>query len=245
MNNRFLSRRILPATSVRMSVSVSSSGTGQRGSAVEQVVGSLFKGLMSNRFAPGQRLIESDLTAEYGVSRGTLREAFRRLAADGLVEIVPNRGAIVRRLSMRDMTELFQIRNRLEGLAALLAAEQCRDPDVRQRFQTAIKPIWDAHPRTHSGEYIHENARFHEAILEASGNRQLTLISRQFQLPVIMAQVCGLLTAETIASSVAEHRLLAQAILDAKASEAERIMQDHLSRAMQLTRHYAESRGGL
>jgi DNA-binding GntR family transcriptional regulator len=214
--------------------------SGRRPSAVEQVVNSLFNGLMSNRFAPGQRLIEADLTAEYGVSRGTLREAFRRLAADGLIEIVPNRGAIVRRLSSRDMNELFQIRTELEGLAARLAAERMADPELRARFETAIAPIWQDQPRTHSADYIAENAQFHEAILDASGNRQLALVSRQFQLPVIMAQVRGLLTVETMASSVAEHRRMARAILAGHAAEAERLMQDHLARAMELTRRFID-----
>jgi DNA-binding FadR family transcriptional regulator len=94
----FLSTWERAAITMAMSPSDVPQGT-RRPSAVEQVVNSLFSGLMSNRFAPGQRLIEVDLTAEYGVSRGTLREAFRRLAADGLIEIVPHRGAIVRRLS--------------------------------------------------------------------------------------------------------------------------------------------------
>jgi DNA-binding FadR family transcriptional regulator len=82
------------------------------------------------------------------------------------------------------------------------------------------------------------------AILAASGNRQLALVSRQFQLPVLMAQVRGLLTAETIANSVAEHRRMAAAILDSDAAGAELLMQEHLARAMELTRWYIERQGG-
>lgn len=244
MNRRFLSSCFLQAISGFMNLSGPPLHAGKRPSAVEQVVTSLFNGLMSNRFAPGQRLIEADLTAEYRVSRGTLREAFRRLAADGLIDIVPNRGAIVRRLSSRDMNELFQIRTELEGLAARLAAERMSDAEVRARFETAIAPIWGEHQRSQPADYITENAEFHEAILDASGNRQLALVSRQFQLPVIMAQVRGLLTAETIASSLTEHRLMAHAILRSDPPEAERLMQEHLARAMELTMHYIEARGG-
>ena len=217
--------------------------TEKRVSAVEQVVSSLFDGLMRNRFAPGQRLIEADLTAEYQVSRGTLREAFRRLAADGLIEIVPNRGAVVRRPSMRDLGELFVIRTELEGLAARLAAERMHEPGVRAGFEAAIAPIWDDSPRPLSTAYMVENARFHEAILEASGNRQLGVISRQFQLPVLMSQVRGLLNAETIGASVMEHRAMARAILAGDGAEAERLMQAHLARAMEATRRYAEATG--
>ena len=219
------------------------SETQRRVSAVEQVVSSLFDGLMSNRFAPGQRLIEADLTAEYQVSRGTLREAFRRLAADGLIEIVPNRGAVVRRPSLRDLNELFVIRTELEGLAARLAAGRMQDAQVCATFAAAVAPIWEDTPRPMSTAYMVENARFHEAIIDASGNRQLALISRQFQLPVIMAQVRGLLNAETIGASVMEHRGMARAILAGDAAEAERQMQAHLARAMEATRRYAEAQG--
>lgn len=208
---------------------------GRRLSAVEQVVNALFHGLINNRFSPGQRLIESDLTAEFGVSRGTLRDAFRRLAADGLVELVPNRGAIVRRLSANDMTELFQIRTELEGLAARLAASRMRDPEIRQSFEAAIEPIWSDEPRLHITRYIDENTRFHEAILEASGNRHLAIVSRQFQLPVIMGQVGGLLTPDTIGNSISEHRALSEAIIGQNPEAAERIMKQHLSRARDLT----------
>ena len=239
MIGRFLSMPGFPASSRGMVAMKPDTPNGRRLSAVEQVVNALFHGLMNNRFAPGQRLIEADLTAEFGVSRGTLRDAFRRLAADGLVEIVPNRGAIVRRLSARDMTELFQIRTELEGLAARLAASRMGDAAVRERFEAAIAPIWGDAPRLHITRYIDENARFHEAILEASGNRHLATVSRQFQLPVIMGQVGGLLTPETIGQSVAEHRDLARAILEGNAELAERGMKDHLARARNLTEAYA------
>ena len=56
-------------------------------------------GILAGRYAPGQRLIEADLTRDLGVSRGPLREAFRKLTAEGLIESVPNKGAVVRRLA--------------------------------------------------------------------------------------------------------------------------------------------------
>src|SRR5512138_3316718 len=71
----------------------------------------------SGRFVPGQRLVEAELTAEYGVSRGPLREALRQLSAEGLVELMPHRSAQVRRLTRVEILELFQIRGQLEAMA--------------------------------------------------------------------------------------------------------------------------------
>src|SRR5688572_32960683 len=89
----------------------------------------ILEGLLS----PGQRLIESDLMAELDVGRSTIREAFLKLDAEGLVELRHQRGAIVRRLTRRDLAELFEVRERLEGLAAALAAARVDEGDNRAR----------------------------------------------------------------------------------------------------------------
>lgn len=208
----------------------------RRVSAVEHVVAELLDGVMEYRYAPGQRLVEADLTRQFNVSRGTVREAFRRLAADGLIEIVPNRGAVVRRLSQRDLAELFEIRCELEGLAARRAAGNIGDPACRAAFESATAMIWDDAPRLRITDYLDENARFHEAVLKASGNHQLGVVSRQFQLPVIMTQVSALLTPRTLERSLAEHRAIARAILAGDGEEAERMIRAHLQRAARLSK---------
>lgn len=210
-------------------------GPGTGTSAVERVVRALRDGMTNRRFAPAQRLVEADLTAELGVSRGTLREAFRRLAADGLIEIVPNRGAIVRRLSASDVLELFEVRRQLEGLSAKLAARSIAMPGVRDAFTRATAPIWSDAPRRLIKDYMNENSAFHEAVYDAAGNRQLAQVSRQLQLPAIMNQLDNLLTPAALEESVAEHRLIARAILDGREDEAEQNMHKHLERAALLT----------
>lgn len=202
------------------------------GGTVDYVVEQLRAGMLQGRFAPGQRLVEADLTRELRVSRGPLREAFRRLSAEGLIEIVPHRGALVRRLTQREMTELFQIRSSLEALAARLAAAGVADPEVRARFEADIAPIWDDGPRMASLGYLDENHRFHDAIVAASGNAQLLRLTRQLRLPVLMYQLIGSLKAENIAASLAEHRAIAKAILAGDGEDAERCVTAHLQRAV-------------
>src|ERR1700723_3733451 len=92
------------------------------GATVAHIVERLRDDILARRLPPGARLVESDLTTRFAVSRGPVREALRRLAAEGLIEHVPHRGALVRRLSPREIRELFQIRIELESLAARLAA---------------------------------------------------------------------------------------------------------------------------
>ncbi|MFD2857263.1 GntR family transcriptional regulator [Seohaeicola zhoushanensis] len=93
------------------------------GAKGESVVQALRTAIHGGRYVPGQRLVEADLTSELGVSRSLLREAFRILSAEGLIETVPNRGALVKRLSRREAMELFEIRMELEALSARLAAK--------------------------------------------------------------------------------------------------------------------------
>lgn len=188
------------------------------------------------RFAPGQRLIENDLTVEFGASRGPVREALKQLAAEGLVEIVPNRGAVVRRLTRREACELFEIRTELEAMAARAAAGHMADRCVRDRFEADIAPIREDAPRHSTQDYIGENSLFHAAVLAASGNRQLVVLNEKLQLSLIMAQIGSAFTSGIIAASLAEHRAIADAILDGDARAADTAMRDHLTRALAFTR---------
>ncbi len=206
-------------------------GAGGRvhGATVAHVVERLRDDLLERRFVPGQRLVEKDLTDRFAVSRGPVREAFRRLAAEGLIELAPNRGALVRRLSRREMQDLFQIRGELEALAARLAA-QAAEADRRDRFAAEIAEVFDDSPR-HSAAYMDENQRFHASVMRLADNLQLSELCRQLRLPLIMAQVGDALTPDVLAQSVAEHRLIAAAILDGDAQGADAAMRAHLSRA--------------
>lgn len=212
-----------------------------RGGTVSRLVCHFRDGIMSSRYAPGQRLIEADLTRDLGVSRGPLREAFRRLAAEGLLEIVPNRGALVRRLSYQETIELFQIRIALEGLAVRLAAEAIDLNDNRRRFSEKIQPIWNEAPRLSGSGYHEENRLFHQAILDICGNRQLVEMSQQHQLPLIMLQLSGAMTPDMYGDSVLEHREIARAILAGDADAAEAALRGHLGRAVTITDRMPQS----
>jgi DNA-binding GntR family transcriptional regulator len=198
---------------------------------VTELVAHLREGIHHGRYAAGQRLIEADLTRELDVSRGPLREAFRRLSAEGLVESIPNRGTIVRRLSRQETRELFEIRTALEVLAVRLAAANVAAPAVRARFERAIEPIWSDVPRNASLAYLDENKLFHQAVADASGNAQLASLVRQMQLPLIMFQLSGALTSDILARSSREHRAVATAILAGDADRAAEAIRAHLDRA--------------
>jgi len=210
------------------------------GETVAHIVAKLREDILARRAEPGERLVESELTSRFAVSRGSVREALRRLAAEGFIEHMPNRGAIVRRLSLQEIGELFQIRVELEALAARLAAEAAADPQKRAAFEEAIAPIFDEGPREPCA-YLAENAAFHAAVMTLGGNRQLRDLSLRLHLPLIMAQAAGALTPQALAASVREHRAIAAAILAADPLAADAAVRAHLARAVAIA--FASSRG--
>jgi len=202
------------------------------GATVTHIVDGLRCDILAHRLKPGERLVESALTQRFSVSRGPVREALRRLAAEGLIEHAPNRGAVVRRLSPRDIAELFQIRVEMEALAARLAALSS-DAAARARFAEEIAPIFADAPRRME-TYLDENAAFHLSVLRLAGNVHLQELAARLRLPLIMAQVGDALTVEVMRASVGEHRAIARAIVDGDAEAAAAATRAHLERAAAL-----------
>jgi len=207
-------------------------GAPAHGATVAHIVDGLRCDILAHRLQQGERLIESALTKRFSVSRGPVREALRRLAAEGLIEHAPHRGAVVRRLSPRDIGEMFQIRVEMEALAARLAA-QSPDRAARARFVEEIAMIFADAPRRME-TYLDENAAFHAALMRLAGNNQLHELSARLRLPLIMAQVGGALTVTVMRASVSEHRAIAAAIVDGDGAAAAAAMRAHLERAAAL-----------
>jgi DNA-binding GntR family transcriptional regulator len=197
----------------------------RRGESVDQVVRSIREGILAGRFAQGQRLIARDLTDSLGFSRSTLREAFGHLASEGLVDLIPNRGATVRRLSRREIAELFQIRELLEGLSARLAAAQIAATRAKKPVQSVITQI---DPKTELRQFHAQNLLVHGTLLHIGGNQQLTQLMARLNVPFIMSQVRQSMQAEQIARSQREHIQILRAVAAGDPDAAEAAMRAHL-----------------
>lgn len=197
----------------------------RRGESVDRVVRDIREGILRGRFAQGQRLIARDLTEDLGFSRSTLREAFGHLASEGLIDLVPNRGAVVRRLSRREIAELFQIRELLEGLSARLAAEAV----AARRGKAAVRKVLDqidlaaALPEFHA-----QNLLVHGTLVELGGNRQLIQLMAKLNVPFIMSQVRQSMRPEQVARSQREHIDVLKAVARGDGDAAEAAMRRHL-----------------
>lgn len=145
----------------------------------------ILHGLSEGRFAPGQRLVEPDLMARYGVGRSTVREALGRLAAGGVVVQPPHRGAQIRLLTRRATRDLLRVTEYLLGLAARQAAEAVAcgaDP----------APLIDAAARYAQSDPETETrarARYYRALIALSGNDELERLLPTLQVHLIRAQL--------------------------------------------------------
>src|SRR6202047_1311284 len=97
-----------------------------------QVVQTLRKAILQGRFAPGARLVEKDLCELMGVSRVSVREAFRQLESEGIIENIPNRGPVVATLSRAQVKDVYEVRQALEALAAKLFASNATEKQVEE-----------------------------------------------------------------------------------------------------------------
>lgn len=200
------------------------------GGATERAMTVLRQAIQDGMFAPGQRLIEADLMQMFDITRGPMREALRRLASERVVELVPNRGAMVKRFTRQEVADLFKIREVVEGLAARLATESLREAKQHARFKQALGALIDSRGRS-DFPFSKENAGFHELILLHADNPQLTQLIGQLQLPLIRFQIRAFIDDHYKERSRKEHDLIAQAILSLDAASAEALMQTHLRNA--------------
>lgn len=199
-----------------------------RGEVVEFATEYIRGGIIEGRFAPGQRLITSELIEDIGISRGSLREAFSRLAAEGLLDLVPNRGALVKRLTRKELISLFRIREVLEGLAARQAAEVIHQDDNLQKFSKMWEQAAADGQSLNSSAFTEKNSLFHSSLVSIADNKQLAELLNKLQIRVVMFQFSRALQPNDIEHSLREHIPIAEAILSGDPDAAEAAMRTHL-----------------
>jgi DNA-binding GntR family transcriptional regulator len=198
-------------------------------SVVEKIVDAIRGDIRAGRVAPGQRLIESEIRVALGASRPSIRDAMRRLEAEGLVEIEHLKGARVRRLTPSDTEHIYQIREALEGVAARLAAENIGKHNYRKRLQSLEREFEkndDGLPST----YHHYNEQFHHLIVEMSENQRLIRMMQQLHHSAFLTLIQVVTSRETEVQAREEHKPIVTAILTGDGPAAERAMRTHVRR---------------
>ena len=196
----------------------------------EQATVALTKAIHDEVYKSGQRLVEARLTRELGISRGSLREVFRRLASLGLVDLEPNRGAIVKRISREAVMEILSTREVLEGLAARQAAENSGQAHIIKKVTAMLELIHELQVDTGEVDFLQDNSRFHQFIVELSENNTLRQQIEQLQLPGIRSRFFSQVSQQIWQRSLRDHESILEAVIDGDAILAEELMRAHVRR---------------
>jgi DNA-binding GntR family transcriptional regulator len=183
--------------------------------------------ILTSRLKPGDKLDENRLAEKFGTSRTPVREALRQLSSNGLVELRPHKGAIVAKMGVRELAELFEVMAELEGACGKLAAKSCLRSDL-EAIIAAQEKCRRAADTGDAAAYQSGNEAFHECIYRASHNGcllKLTLSIRNRVAPYrrwLVHARCRLKEAAQ------DHERIAHAIENRLANEADRLLQQHI-----------------
>ncbi|GAA4126613.1 GntR family transcriptional regulator [Actinomadura keratinilytica] len=187
--------------------------------------------ILSGEAAAGSRLGEAELAESLGLSRTPVREALQRLGSDGLVEVLPHRGARVVRWSRADLEEIFELRALLEPYAAARAARRRPGEAVLADLHRLCAQMERAAADGDLAEVARLNSRFHAALIEASGNRRLpAMLTSVMHAPLILGTFRRY-GADALARSMNHHRELVAAVAAGDPAWAESVMRSHIRAA--------------
>ncbi|KTQ85478.1 GntR family transcriptional regulator [Aureimonas ureilytica] len=201
-----------------------------RTSLHDTIVGRLRDMIIEGALEPGTRLHEGQLGEQLGVSRTPLREAIKYLASEGLVELIPSRGATVRRFDRKDVHDMLVVIRELEHLAGRLACEAGTDAGI-----AAVRRAHDAMmERYRAGDrlaYYKLNQEIHTRIVELSGNSALAHVHAGLQMRLKRVRFIAHEGAEKWAAAVAEHEEMIVALEKRDGPALAEILTRHLSHA--------------
>lgn len=187
--------------------------------------------ILSGSLKPGDTLTEIALAERLGVSRTPLRAAIHALAEEGLVEVVPNKGAVVLGVSRDDLIEIYDIRMRLEGIAASLAARRISEEALAKLTESV--ELSEFYLAKNDCDHLKElDSDFHNILYKSSGNRHLCKILTELHRNIRSYRKMSLSVPERLKTSVEEHKRLLAAISSRNEELAEKIAVEHIRAAL-------------
>jgi DNA-binding GntR family transcriptional regulator len=201
-------------------------------SSSDKVVETILQRLLSGLFVPGQRLVEVELASQCGVSRGSVREAFKRLSAQGVITLSPHRGACIRQLTRQEVIDILQIQAVLAGLGAGLAAKRIDARDYRKQLESVIKGFDRFRDNPAGVDYHKQRQTFYETMTEISGNRELMIWLPNIQIHLVRVHFHAGLSMRFRQRHFHDYGAIGEAILDGDSRKAERLTRRHIERVI-------------
>jgi len=183
--------------------------------------------ILSGVYHENEELKENTIGIELGVSRTPVREALRQLELEGLVNIIPNKGAYVTGITTKDIHDIYIIRSYLEGLCARWACEHINEAQIEALDEILYLSEFHAR-REHHEQLVDLDNKFHELIYEASGSKILDHMLTDFHHYVERIRKITLSRTSRATKSNAEHTAILNAIKERDADRAEELAHEHM-----------------
>lgn len=186
--------------------------------------------ILSGKYKDNEELKEVAIGEELGVSRTPVREAFRQLELEGLIHIIPNKGAYVTGITVKDVKDIYMIRSLLEGLCAKWATRHITPEQLEEMEENIYLAEFHA-SKGHAEQITELDNRFHEILYEAADSKMLERQLRDFHGYVLRVRKKTLAKYKRSTQSNKEHKLILEAIKDKDAERAERMANEHILNA--------------
>ena len=206
----------------------------------EIVYEELKRQILVGEIAPGTRMMEVDLAEEMGVSRTPVREAIRKLEKEGLVTIEPRRGAYASDISIKDILDVLEVRQNLEGMAASLAARKVTEEE-KQDFIRANAAYKAAILSGNTDEIIKNDEYFHQLIVNYSDNKTLTQLLSQVQELALRFRYIYYDDFSRYERMPKEHEEIEEAILSGDIAKAKVVAEEHVAHLKEFVIKYGEN----
>ena len=191
--------------------------------------------ILTGKYAEQEELRENTIGKELGVSRTPVREALRQLELEGLVTIIPNKGAYVSGITGEDVKDIYRMRSLLEGLCARWAAERITEEQLDRLDEIILLAEFHSkRENTINAEQITElDGQFHAVLYEACGSRILKHTLTDFHKYVQNARKLSIFSGERARKSIREHKMILRAIRERDPDLAEQLANEHIIHVME------------
>lgn len=197
-------------------------------SLVDFVVDAIIDGVMHGRYVQGQRLIAADVAEEYNVSRAPVREALHMLAGEGVVELIANKGARIRRLSVDERIDFLEFTEAICVLGVRLATSKMRDPSVHKPLVDQFEKIEDAFTRRNANDFVNALYTYHIILNEISGNGFVEFFYRRPYIRFYTLLLAELVPGNNWDQYILNYRLIHETILSGDAHSAVIMFTSHI-----------------
>jgi DNA-binding GntR family transcriptional regulator len=196
----------------------------------ERVVDAIIRSIRAGSYVPGQRLIEADLTRDYQVSRGPVREALKRLAAEGVLTLTRHRGAYVRAMSRIEVRDSLMVLESLVGLMANLAARRIGEGENAASMRAAHQRLLAFRDDGGTAAFLDERRSFYDSILQIGGNVELKRMLPLMQIHLLRMQFQAYITPRDREKQFKEYATITEAILSGDSAKSETAGRQHVRR---------------